>query len=62
MEERVLGSAMLGTDQESSTAASWGGDRGFSGTLRVWFKNENHVSWLDGKPYVASPDASLRAS
>ncbi len=25
-------------------------------TLKVWFKNENHVSWLDGKPFVTSPD------
>jgi DUF917 family protein len=25
-------------------------------TLRVWFRNENHVSWLDGEPWVASPD------
>ncbi len=25
-------------------------------TLRVWFKNENHVSWLDDKPWVCSPD------
>jgi DUF917 family protein len=25
-------------------------------TLQVWFKNENHVSWLDGKPWVCSPD------
>ena len=25
-------------------------------TLDVWFKNENHVSWLDGDPYVCSPD------
>ncbi len=24
--------------------------------LKVWFKNENHVTWLDGKPWVASPD------
>lgn len=24
--------------------------------LRIWFKNENHLSWLDGKPYVSSPD------
>ena len=22
----------------------------------MWFKNENHISWLDGKPYVTSPD------
>ncbi len=25
-------------------------------TLDVWFKNENHVSWLDGNPWVCSPD------
>jgi DUF917 family protein len=29
----------------------------FSGhVLEVWFRNENHVSWLDGEPWVASPD------
>jgi len=26
------------------------------GTLRVWFKNENHVTWRDGAPWVLSPD------
>ncbi len=25
-------------------------------TFKFWYKNENHVSWLDGKPYVCSPD------
>ncbi len=25
-------------------------------TLKVWFKNENHVSWLDDEPFVCSPD------
>ena len=24
--------------------------------LKVWFKNENHVSWLNGRPMVCSPD------
>jgi len=24
--------------------------------MEVWFKNENHISWLDGEPYVCSPD------
>ncbi len=24
--------------------------------LRIWFKNENHISWLNNKPYVCSPD------
>jgi len=25
-------------------------------TFKIWFKNENHISWFDGKPYVTSPD------
>jgi DUF917 family protein len=25
-------------------------------TLKVWFKNENHVTWLDEHPFVTSPD------
>ena len=24
--------------------------------FKIWFKNENHISWLDGEPYVTSPD------
>ncbi len=24
--------------------------------LKVWFKNENHLTWLDGADWVASPD------
>jgi DUF917 family protein len=24
--------------------------------LRVWFKNENHITWLDNKPWITSPD------
>lgn len=24
--------------------------------LRLWFKNENHISWLDGEPFVTGPD------
>lgn len=24
--------------------------------LEVWFKNENHVTWLDGRPWIVSPD------
>jgi DUF917 family protein len=24
--------------------------------LKVWFRNENHVSWLDDRPWVTSPD------
>jgi DUF917 family protein len=25
-------------------------------TLRIWIKNENHISWLNGNPHVCSPD------
>jgi DUF917 family protein len=25
-------------------------------TLKIWFKNENHITWLDEKPFVTSPD------
>jgi DUF917 family protein len=24
--------------------------------LKVWYENENHVTWIDDKPYVTSPD------
>ncbi len=33
-----------------------GTDRFAGRTLRIWFRNENHVTWLDGQPWVASPD------
>lgn len=26
-------------------------------TFRIWYKNEYHVSWLNERPYVTSPDA-----
>ncbi len=30
-------------------------------TLDVWFKNENHVSWLNGEPWICSPDIVVLA-
>ena len=34
-----------------------GGTEDYEGqTLDVWFKNENHVSWLNGNPWICSPD------
>ncbi len=24
--------------------------------MKVWFKNENHITWLDEKPWITSPD------
>lgn len=33
------------------------GSAEFTGqTMEIWFKNENHVSWLDDDPFVCSPD------
>jgi uncharacterized protein len=41
---------MVGTNHIKGSGA-------FEGkTLDVWFLNEHHVSWLDGEPYVFSPD------
>ena len=28
-------------------------------TFSVWYKNEYHVSWLDDKPFVTSPDSMI---
>lgn len=33
------------------------GEGAFEGkTLKIWVKNENHISWLNGDPYITSPD------
>jgi len=24
--------------------------------MKIWYENENHVTWMNGKPYVFSPD------
>ena len=29
----------------------WEGHR-----MKIWYKNENHITWLDEKPYITSPD------
>jgi len=47
---------------EEKGAFIWGDERlegtgEFAGhSFRIWYKNENHMSWLDGRPYVMSPD------
>jgi DUF917 family protein len=28
-------------------------------TFTIWYKNEYHATWLDGKPFVTSPDALI---
>jgi uncharacterized protein len=50
-------------ERDERDAFVWGkisvdGARGYSGMrLDVWYKNENMVTWLDGKPYATCPDA-----
>ena len=46
---------------ENRDGYMWGehsiaGTGDYSGRLKIWFKNENHLTWLDGEPYVTSPD------
>lgn len=49
-------------DWEDKEGYYWGehtieGEGKFKGNnLKIWFKNENHISWLNGEPYVTSPD------
>ena len=44
------GGFMVGSLDIDGTGA-WAGR-----SLRAWFKNEIHVTWLDGEPWVCSPD------
>jgi len=53
---------IAGREWEDRDGYMWGeheieGEDAFAGqTLKLWFKNENHMSWLNGEPYVTSPD------
>lgn len=53
---------IVGRSWENRDGYMWGeheiaGEGEFQGhRLRLWFKNENQMSWLDGRPYVSSPD------
>jgi DUF917 family protein len=54
--------SIVSREWEDRQGYMWGeheieGADDFAGhSLRLWFKNENHMSWLDGHPYAASPD------
>jgi len=53
---------IVSREWEDRDGYMWGeheieGEDAFAGQhLKLWFKNENHMSWLNGEPYVASPD------
>lgn len=44
------GGFMIGTLEVAGTAG-WQ-----NRSMRAWFKNEIHVTWLDGQPWICSPD------
>jgi DUF917 family protein len=53
---------VLARVNEDKGAFIWGDERlegtgAFAGQrFKIWYKNENHMSWLDGRPFVMSPD------
>jgi hypothetical protein len=56
-EGRVSGKDWEDRDGYMFGTTSIEGSGRFAGhAMQVWFKNENHVSWLDGAPWVCSPD------
>lgn len=59
---KIFEGRVISYESEGKGAFNWGnwyikGKNKFSGnTLKVWYKNENLVSWLNDKPYVTCPD------
>ncbi|MHA1938035.1 MAG: DUF917 domain-containing protein [Candidatus Thorarchaeota archaeon] len=59
---KIFEGEIVAKTNEGDFAFVWGngwikGSGKYQGKLlRFWFKNENQVSWLDGKPYVRCPD------
>lgn len=50
---------MVSVDDEDRIGYYWGTTtiESFDGDeIKIWFKNENHVCWKNGKPLVSSPD------
>ncbi|MDR7536069.1 MAG: DUF917 family protein [Armatimonadota bacterium] len=46
---------MIGETHLDGTGAHRGG------RLRIWYKNENHIAWLDDRPCATSPDLIMVA-
>lgn len=67
--EELLGATLLckgeltGKDTEDKEGYYWGfhtvtGEGDFAGhSAKVWFKNENHICWIDDEVKVTSPDS-----
>ena len=59
---RLFEGKVGGTTREGYGAFTWGniwikGAGEYAGhTMRIWYKNENQISWVDEEPYVTCPD------
>jgi DUF917 family protein len=59
---RIFEGVVKAAKREARIGYTWGtwnieGIRDFAGhDLKIWWKNENLISWIDGKPYVTCPD------
>jgi len=58
----LLEGVVTGKETEDRDGYYWGthtieGSESSKGkTLKIWFQNENHMSWLNGETYITSPD------
>jgi len=58
----LFAGSVSGFEWEDRAGHMWGsttitGDGVYSGkSMRIWFKNENLVSWINGDPFVTCPD------
>jgi DUF917 family protein len=58
----IFRGTVLARINEDDTAFIWGTERLIGTglwageTFRIWYKNENHMSWIGDRPFVMSPD------
>jgi Uncharacterized conserved protein len=61
----VCRGTVTGKEWEDRAGYYWGthtitGCEEFAGTtLKIWFKNENHISWKNGEFFITSPDSLI---
>jgi hypothetical protein len=59
LEGWILIEGVVGSREEKKTAGCLSGTISVSGgakELRIWYRNESHLAWLDGRPAAMSPD------
>jgi len=56
-EGKVIDKQWRDIDGYTVGTSTFAGEGKFEGNeFKIWFKNENHISWLNGEIYVTSPD------